>query len=279
MRKEVVWAIIAGVTFGLVIAFGVVRINSTLKPKGEAIEASPTPRPNPSEFKITLDKPENEDVVNEDIITVSGITKPKSTIIISAEEKDYIVSSDDKGFFEKEINLISGVNQILVTDPSSQITEKLLVIYSSAFEENEGDRLEKAANKPKAYLGTVTDITDSTIQIKTTVSEIKQVSVSEEVVYVKTEPAIGDFIVAMGYKNGNQVLNAQRILITPPVTEPKITVSTGTGADVKPIKTTKIYPKASDLEDESQTVSVTTEVSGKSSIRSIFVLPSQNLTL
>ena len=272
MRKEILWAIFAGIAFGLIIAFGVVRINSTLKPKGEITQTTPTPQPNPSGFKITLDKPENEDVITADSTLVSGLTKPKNTIIISVEEKDYLVSSDDKGFFEKEIDLISGVNQIRITEPASQTTEKLLVIYSSAFEEKEGDRLEKAANKPKAYLGTVTDITDSTIQIRTTSSEIRQISVSEKVVYVKTEPAIGDFIVAMGYKNGNQVLNAQRILITPPVTEPKITVSMAKGADVKPTKTTKIYPKASDLKDESQTVSVTTEVSGKSYFRTVFVI-------
>lgn len=289
MRKEVLWAIVAGITFGLVIAFGVVRINSSIKPKGEITESSPTPAPDMKEFKITLDKPENEDVVTSDSVSVSGITKPQITITISAEEKDYILTSDSKGFFEKEVDLTSGVNQIILTafDPDligagSQSKEKVLIIYSSAFEEKEGNRLEKAANKPKGYLGTVTDITDSTIQIRTLSSEIRQISVSGEIAVVKTTPtskivkltdiAIGDFIVAMGYRNGNAVLAAQRILITPPVTEPKITVAMGKGADITPTKSTKIYPKASDLEDESPIISVTAEVGGKSSLRSVFIV-------
>jgi hypothetical protein len=95
----------------------------------------------------------------------------------------------------------------------------------------------EASKNPKAYIGTVTDIADSTIQIKTIDSQIQQVDISGNGITVVnivgtnnktvklTDVAIGDFIVAMGYVNGNQVLNAQRILITDPVTEPKISIS------------------------------------------------------
>jgi len=294
MRKEIVWAIVAGILFGLVITFGVVRVNSTLKPKGESTTPSSTPESAIPEFKIALNKPENEDVIIQDSVAVSGITKPNALIAISGEEGDYILKSDEKGLFEEEVDLISGVNQIKITafDPTgAQSIEKVLVVYSSAFEEKEGDRLEKAANKPKAYLGTVTDITDSTIQIRTTSSEIRQISVGNDTSVVKTDPtskvvkltdiAIGDFIVAMGYKNGNQVLSAQRILITPAVTEPKISVTMGKGADITPTKNTSVFlfkdgkvtkAKATSIEDESQVIYVTTEEAEKSSIRTIFLI-------
>ena len=300
MRKEVIWAVVAGITFGLVIAFGVVRVNSTLKPKGESTQASPTPQATPGEFRITLDKPENEDVITSDSVTVSGLTKPESIVVISGEEADYITKSNSQGLFSDEVTLISGVNQIKITafgEGNSQSTQKVLVVYSSAFEIKEGDRLEQAANKPKAYLGTVTDITGSTIQVRTMVSEIRQISTSEDIDVVKTFPtskavkltdiAIGDFIVAMGYKNGNQVLQAQRILITPAVVEPAITVAIETGADVTPTKTTVVLlfkdgqvtkSKASAIEDGAQVISVTKVVNDKPSIRTVFVLPSQDLT-
>lgn len=141
-------------------------------------------------------------------------------------------------------------------------------------------------------MGTVTDIADSTIQVKTGGGEIRQISANkDEVVVVKTgiankvvkftDIAIGDFIVAMGYKNGNQVLDTQRILITPPVTEPKITATLGKGADVTPTKTTLVFlfkegkvtkAKAASIEDNSQIIYVTTEVGGKSGVRSIFMV-------
>jgi hypothetical protein len=276
------------------------RVNSTLKPKGETTEATPAAETKVSEFKITLDKPENEDVVTTDSITVSGITKPKSTVIISAEEDDYITQSNDQGLFSDEVDLTSGVNQIRVTafdETSTQSTQKVLVVYSSAFEEKGEDRIEKAANKPKAYLGTVTDITDSTIQVRTMSSEIRQISTSPEVVVVKTDPsnkvvklediAIGDFIVAMGYKNGNQVLSSQRILITPAVTEPTITIAKGKGSDITPTKTAVVLSfingevaksNLSSIEDETGIISVTTEVKEKPSVRTVFILSPQNLT-
>ncbi|MBF8261539.1 MAG: hypothetical protein HW376_1068, partial [candidate division NC10 bacterium] len=114
----------------------------------------------------------------------------------------------------------------------------------SAIRDRVNQKVSEALNKPKAYLGVVTDITDSTIQIKTLESEIKQVSVAaEEITVVNskgaankavklTDIAIGDFIVAMGYINSNSVLVAQRILITDPVTEPKISAALGNVTDV-----------------------------------------------
>ena len=88
-------------------------------------------------------------------------------------------------------------------------------------------KVEEALKSPKAYLGSVTDITESTIQIKTVPGEIKQISVRENASVVKVsrtqtsvkveDIALGDYIVAMGFRNGSGVLDALRILIlTPP---------------------------------------------------------------
>lgn len=296
MRKEVVWAILAGITFGLVIAFGIMRVNSSVKPKGEATEATPTPVANQEEFKIVIDKPENEDVTTQDYVEVSGLTKPHANIVVSTEEVDYLTSSDDKGLFTQSVDLIAGVNRITVTaisESSFTSTSQVIVIYSSAFEVKEADRLEAAANKPKGYLGTVTDITDSTIQIKSTTSEIKQISVGEDVSVVKTDPtqkivkltdiAIGDFIVAMGYKNSKGVLTAQRILITPAVASSNIKVTQSKGSEVTPDKKTLVYTFSEDkltkskitaIEDENSILAVTAQSdSSKTTLRTVFILP------
>ncbi len=175
---------------------------------------------------------------------------------ISGEESDYLTQASEKGIFEAEVDLISGVNQIKVTaidGKGGQSLTKVLVVYSSAFEpktflpsepaEASGEnairdkvaqKVAEALSKPKAFIGTVTDIADSTIQIKSTESQIEQISLSEEEIDVVnatgktnktvklTDIAIGDFIVAMGYVNTNSVLSAQRILITSPVEEPSL---------------------------------------------------------
>lgn len=252
MRKEFIWAGVIGILFGLVIGFGAWRISATNK-KPQAASPTPTPSSFVSEFKITLDKPEDEDVVTESAVAVSGITKALSWITVSGEKGDYITQSDERGVFAQDVDLVGGVNQIKVTafDPTgAQSVQKVLVVYSSSFEisavptPTPGDnstesairtkvqqKVAQAMNKPKAYLGVVTDIADSTIQLKAGAGEIRQVSTDNEDVAVVntkgtnskavklTDIAIGDFIVAMGYINSSSVLSAQRILITNPVVE------------------------------------------------------------
>lgn len=255
MRKELVWASIIGISLGLIIAFGVWRMSSSFKSKNPAALVSPTPSPIPGEFKITLDKPENGDVLTENSVSVSGITKALTWITVSGENGDYILQADEQGVFTQNTDLIGGVNQIKVTafdENANESIEKVLVVYSSSFQvksnidfgtgsttSGETDIRQKVAqkvadalNRPKAYIGVITDITDSTVQIKTMESEIKQISVASDTISVVnakgatskqvklTDLAIGDFIVAMGYINSNSVLSAQRILVVNPITEP-----------------------------------------------------------
>lgn len=288
MRREILWASLIGITFGLIIAFGAWRINSSLNPKKDNPVPSTTPVPT-SEFRITLDKPENEDVVTSDTLTISGITKAGALLIISGEEEDSILQVEGNGSFSQEIELDPGVNQIRLTafDPNGAASiEKVLVVYSSAFPEksiatpepNENttsdsairqkvnQKVQGVLNKPKAYLGVVTDIADSTIQIKTTNGEIRQVSTSKEDITVinskgttnknvkLTDIAIGDFIIAMGYRNGNAVLSAERILVTNPITDSTV--------DVKYAKVIETANKTIDVEPGANEIETLTPTAG-----------------
>lgn len=139
MRKEVFFAILAGTIFGLVVAFGIWRANSSIKPKGDISEATPTastPTPAVTEVGLTIAKPDSNSVFAENPVTLSGITKPDAWIAISSEEKDYVVKADTKGAFEQDIDLVGGVNEIIVTsfdDSGSSNTQKFLLVFSSEF--------------------------------------------------------------------------------------------------------------------------------------------------
>jgi len=301
MRKEVLWAIIAGVLLGLVVAFGVWRINSTFTPKKhQPSSASPTPTASDiSEFKVVLDKPENDDVVTTGTVTVTGVTKSGSWVTLSGESGDYTVQSDTSGAFSQDVDLIPGINQIKVTafnSSGNQNATDVLVVYSSSFVErtiptsspnanasSTSDIRAKVAqdvantmSRPKAYIGTVTDVTDSTIQIKDTSSQIEQISISADSTVVidstgstsktvkTTDVAIGDFIVAMGYVDENSVLSAQRILVTTAITEPKITINEAKVAnETRKVLTVNLL--ADNSEDSVQPdVNTDIEVTGKS---------------
>lgn len=310
MRKELIWAGIIGISFGVVIAFGIYRINLSFNKdkRTELKQKINLTNTVSSEFKIALDKPENNDVVTTGTITVSGITKPLVWVTLSGESGDYTIQSGTDGIFVQDVDLISGINQIKITafdKEGNQSLEKVLVVYSSAFKTKTAsvetateassesairakvqEKVAEALNRPKAYIGVVTDIADSTIQIKTDKAEIKQISVSApDIAVVDTVPtvknvkltdiAIGDFIVAMGYINSSSVLIAQRILITDPITEPKISATFGKLSDIdKKITITKaIKLKLAKIKADDQIVFVTTvDDKGASTIRSIFVI-------
>lgn len=85
------------------------------------------------------------------------------------------------------------------------------------------ERIEEVKRNAKAYIGGITDITDSTIQIQNEKEGIQQISISDQTDFVRInsttealdleEIAIGDFIVAMGYLNGSDVLVSSRFLV------------------------------------------------------------------
>jgi hypothetical protein len=284
MRKEVWFAIIGGVVLGLIIGFGVYRINFAFKKNG-SVQTSPSPTPD-IQAGLTIAKPDYDDVITSLPQTVSGITSKDSWVVISLDTSDYVVKADNKGAFEKAIDLAGGVNQIVVTGIAQDnkiISKELRLIYSTQLEtpKPEGQssssesgvrevvlkKVEDILNSPKAYLGTVTDIAEKTVQLKTDSGTIEQVSASsEELTVIKQNPtakevkftdiAIGDYIVAMGYRNGNHVLNAVRILITQPTAIPQIKIIYG---KVKSISKKEIVVS----ENDKAVISTATKLSNK----------------
>ncbi|OGM08685.1 hypothetical protein A2W13_03330 [Candidatus Woesebacteria bacterium RBG_16_36_11] len=102
---------------------------------------------------------------------------------------------------------------------------------SESIREKVQEKVTQVLSNPKAYIGTITDISSTTIQVRKFLldsegktGEILQISTNQDTVFVSVgkttkiikmaDVAIGDFIIAMGYKNGNNVLNSTRILVT-----------------------------------------------------------------
>jgi len=285
MRKEIFWAIVIGAIFGLLAAYGVYRVNSKFTPPKINTDETPAPKQISSSINVSISIPKNGDVTNSDSITISGTTKPNALVIVSAEKSDHLTEAKADGGFSQEVELTSGVNQIKVTgldkNDKQQSAAVVLIVYSSAF---------TPKSDSMAYLGVVTDIVDSTIQIKNLESEIKQISTENPQVSVVntkgtnnkavklTDVAIGDFIVAMGSVKSNSVLSAERILVTDAVTDPKIVVFAGTFGELSsaPDKNASLYSyengklsaiKLKSINTTDQIVSVSNP-----SLRTIFVL-------
>ncbi len=233
MRKEILLAIIAGGGFGLLIAFGVWRLNTNMHPKDSNPSStnstqSPTPSPtsqtiHPGEFKIVLLKPDNLSVHTDSTVTVAGATKQNVFVVVSAETADDISNSSDSGSISSSVELDGGINQIEVSafdTDGNETNANLLLIYSSQYSGATGAT-------SIAYIGTVTDITDSVIQIKNASGDIQQIKTADNANFIdtrsntnkqikQTDLAIGDYLVAMGVKGTNNILTSSRILVTDP---------------------------------------------------------------
>ena len=250
MRKEVIFAVFTGGLLGLLVAFGVWRANSAFKPQvqDKQKEEVKSESEENQEDGLVIASPQNEEVVTSSPYSISGAANP-GFIVISAEGKDYIAKTKSSGEFAIKAALAGGLNQLQVFSfaNDSKSEKKLILVYSSEFAKyldnktedpteatTEADsirqkvqeKLEKAQKVARAYIGSVTNISEDTIQIKTDSGEIKQAAVAKDAVFVKIQTstktvtfqdlAIGDFIIAMGLKNGNGVLDTKRVIITQP---------------------------------------------------------------
>lgn len=242
MRKEVVFAIIAGISIGLVIAFGAWKLAQSFKRPPVITETNKTPPP-AINAAISLNEIENYDIINKLPFTISGLSRPQSEIVLITENDDYYTKSDNQGEFSLEIDLPAGLSEIKIND------QKIKLVYSTEFETDETNNLKRTA-----FAGSVTDISSGTIQIKADAGEIKQMSYDNETVFVNTlkknvevkatDLAIGDYIVAMGQVNGNKVLSSKRVLITGPVLENNYQIISGIIESISKSKIVLTRPSA-----------------------------------
>ena len=255
MRKEIPIAVIGGSLVGLVIAYGVWRANIALRGKDEVADNnSQQEEVKNNTLGLTIAKPTNFSVFLEKKATISGVSQA-GYITISGEESDTLFKTNSDGGFEKEIPLTGGVNEVKVNTFSKEEageSANLIIIYTSKLgndspkeTENEAtdtadvvrQKIAEITENPVYYIGVVTDISESGLQISkmpqgNEKGEIEQISIDKvETTFsditkttkdIKfTDIAIGDNIIAMGFKGENEVLSAKRILVSGPIEKAK----------------------------------------------------------
>jgi hypothetical protein len=142
MKKEILFAILAGALFGLVIAFGIWKANSSMKTDNKISDEAKSEETTlvdgtTSQFGITIAKPESHDVLTSSPVIISGLTKENSWLVISAEDEDYIIKTNPDGSFEQDVDLIAGVNEIVLTvfdDEGNSTKETIILVYSTEFD-------------------------------------------------------------------------------------------------------------------------------------------------
>ncbi len=109
MRKEKIILSFVAVLIGILVAiigFFLYQSSKQIKP-GEIKEITietPAPTP-PSDLFLTIERPQDEEVVSKRIITVSGKTIPNAKIVVLTQSNEEAALAASDGSFSTEITL------------------------------------------------------------------------------------------------------------------------------------------------------------------------------
>lgn len=138
MKKEKIILSFIAALIGIAVAIAAFFIyQSTKKVDPSEIKKinieSPTPTPNSTIF-ITVERPKDEEVTDERIITISGKTVPDAKIVVLTQSNEEAAVAASNGDFSTEITLDDGDNiiEISAIAGNGEIAKtKLTVTYST----------------------------------------------------------------------------------------------------------------------------------------------------
>lgn len=79
--------------------------------RGISFNPSPTPS---SSLYLSLDTPQDEEVVDRKVVKVTGKTIPQSTVIVSTNSADEVITPSATGTFATTVTIDDGENEIQV---------------------------------------------------------------------------------------------------------------------------------------------------------------------
>lgn len=197
------------------------------QPKGAKEESAPTQSnqvQNPSAEKAKVQsnlKPQDASILTSAKTTFTGSVAPNSIVIIYSNSIQVTTKSDDKGNFQKDINLSAGLNLFNISVYSQNLDEtdrKTLTLYLAKDKEVTGNTV---------YAGSVKSIFNNLITLTTTNGD-KNVSAqnstnfafpknvtdnSEATNSALSNIRVGDYMIALGKSEETDKITAQKITI------------------------------------------------------------------
>jgi hypothetical protein len=119
MKKETIFLSLTALFVGLLVAGGVFYTYQFLtksngeQPKTITLNATPTPLSSNSD-ELMVNTPGDESVSENKTVNVSGKSVPGSTIIVTSENDEQVVTPADNGNFSLTTTISNGVNIIEV---------------------------------------------------------------------------------------------------------------------------------------------------------------------
>lgn len=136
MKKEILIAILLGLSLGLFITYGLYRSRNASNKQTQTIGSSLSATPELEVLStLVLHSPADESIVAESSLTIAGDTEPDNFIVILVNDQDYITTADTAGAFSITAELESGSNVIVVyslDEDGNATVEERVVVYTTA---------------------------------------------------------------------------------------------------------------------------------------------------
>lgn len=143
MKKEIIIAILLGLTVGLFITYTLYRSRNVVDDdQTKKIEELLEPTPEAETLSnLVIHSPEDESIIGEDTLTVAGDTDPENFVAILVNENEYLTTADETGAFSVSVDLEAGSNIISVhsidEDGKTTVDERTVVFTTQSLTQTE----------------------------------------------------------------------------------------------------------------------------------------------
>jgi hypothetical protein len=137
MKKEVIIAVLIGLSLGLIVTYGIYTARRTFMTNNSTKSLpSPTPpsTPSPNNSSLSVISPEDETLQFSKEVKVTGTTRSGSLIVIFVNEKNVVTRADQSGNFSIQTTLDEGSNVITtraIDEDGKSVEDQRVVIFST----------------------------------------------------------------------------------------------------------------------------------------------------
>ncbi len=144
MKKEVLVAVLIGLSMGLVITYGIYRVQNSLSQPpitdvADVLELTNGELESAAVATVlSVHTPQAGAIQTGNTTTVTGTTIPNANVVIFVNEDDQIMVSDNSGNFTFNANLKNGTNVLniyVVNDSGETAKEERIVVVTDMYEQ------------------------------------------------------------------------------------------------------------------------------------------------
>jgi hypothetical protein len=134
MKKEMLLAIVIGLSLGLLLTYGFYRARLAMtRPRTQVNQVSTSPVPSPTaSTDLVIISPADEVVQSERTTQITGTTRPNNFVVIFVNDEEQITQGDADGNFSIEADLETGSNVIIVQaideDGATTTVERTVIV-------------------------------------------------------------------------------------------------------------------------------------------------------